>query len=240
MNHRDRKNRSDQSFNWSLPTALIIEMDSVVDSKTALFSAYCQLLSKYGLEGTKVEFHELAGLLPKELALHLSDKYGLKNTLEGLEKEYLALLAKQYQDGVVLAEGTLKCLQYAQQLGLTMAVVSMLGQKVTREILEAKNLFKMFDMVVTAAEVPVNESGSSNLYQHALAKLGTAEEEAMAVVYSSHAVEALREVSIYTLWLKNGAHDVIPQHFFASDRRCAHVKNWDHILRCLHHWYQPT
>lgn len=238
MHQKERKAKSELSRNWTLPTTLLIEMDGAfLDNRDLLFDAYFALLHKYGIEGSKVEFNELVGLLPKELILHLSDKYGLKNNLEALELEYITYLKTKYKDHIYPRQGALECLRIAQQLGFSLALVSMMDRTTTQDILTPHQLQKTFDAIATASEVPVNESRSSNLYQHALSIVGSDEEETLAIAFSSHAVEALKEAGIHTLWLKFNVRENIPKHFFGSDKKYAQVKDWKNVLHCLQKWY---
>lgn len=230
---RERRELADIKFHsWEIPQTLIIELDgALIDSISTLYNIYKVFLQKHGYVGSRTEFNELLGLPLPEYLFELSGIHGLRKSLEILQQEYQILLRQFYTTQLNLVPGVQEFLSTANQLGLTLCVVSGFEKKFVRGFLKEKQLLEAFEVVVSIPETDVVLENIPNLYQNALTILGTESEDAIAIVSSAHAVEDSKEAGILTWWLSSHGKSHIRST--ADQKDCLPIKDWGVIQEFL-------
>lgn len=184
---------------WELPHTLIIEMDgALVDDISILFNAYISFLQKHGFEGSRSEFQELVGLPFPEFLYQLCENHGLRHSQQNLFKSYETFLSETYLPQVPLLPNAEIAVKKAHQLGLTIALVAPITRHLVRSYWAGKELSAFFEKVITPDVTDTLTSERSNLYQRALVDLGTAPEDAIAIVFSSQAKDSAKELQMTT------------------------------------------
>lgn len=214
------------------PTTVLLEMDGgLVNSSSALYQAYCALLSKYGYEGTKTEFKQCAGLSPTDFIPLLCDQHGIKKSIAALLHEYVQILSRHYTPEMPLVVNVRQFLDHKPLPRLTLALISTSPKLLTKAFLQDTHLTNYFDVLVSfnvdEADLPLN------IYRYALAQLNVVASETIAIVHSTTNLEKCLDLGIQTILLDpNGRTELMPM----SEKRCLRAKNWDAIQQFFMLW----
>lgn len=234
MTHGYKRIRSQEKLiEMNAPNVILIEMDgALIDSDFALLKIYNELLCKFGFEGNLSEFNELIGLLPFDLLMELSDRYGLRHSLEDLEKYYQQLIGQYYHpQEMPLCSGAADFLNYANEIGLTLGLIATTaGDKLCQTFLKIHHLEKIFTTVVTPDNLNINLSNQPNIYQHALSSLGTDSEAAITIACQNSSVFTSKEAGVYVLW-------ITPHQKEGMHKKYMTVHDWAAIKHLFHSWF---
>jgi beta-phosphoglucomutase-like phosphatase (HAD superfamily) len=218
------------------PSNIIIEMDGgLIDSTSRLYQIYTEFLQQHNHEGSKSEFKELLGLCPSEVIAALTDKYGLRKSKEVLLEEYLLLLSKIYQeDDIPFFPKALSALEFANQQGLSIALVSNVGSLNTHNFLRAKKVYDKFEAIITLEELETNPLSFNNSYGNALTLLGIAAEETISIVYSLHSLQDSLEAGIFTFLLTHHHQDPAVNPI---NKQYTKIRDWESMQEVLSNLY---
>lgn len=134
-------------------TVFVFDFDGViVDSINALYDAYMEFLSQFGITGYQEEFNLLNGPKLSEIVLFLKEKYALKKTESELLKIYLKKISLVYKD-IKLNDGIEEILTLLKSKNFTIALASSSKKSEVKSILNKYKLEKFFDLIITGDDV---------------------------------------------------------------------------------------
>lgn len=212
--------------------AVLFDLDgTLADTMPLLFSVYKQFLQRHGHEGTEEEFNSLVGPSLYTAVDLLNKKYNLGEETATLWHEYRTLLFERYAYDTKLFEGVLPFLSYAKGRGLRMGVVTSATKQLAQAFLDDKEIAEYFELIVTSDHLPESKPDPA-IYRHALALLGLAPEEAVAIEDSASGVQSATTAGIYTLHITHQKSELKRP----PGQRLRQVADWSEIQELFKKW----
>lgn len=203
---------------------IFIDFDgTLVDTVPLLFEHYIHFLKKKGHVGSMEEFQSLMGPAIEEFILILKKKYQLRETPEELIQAYTEGLAERYRQGAKLIKDSKQFLDYAKTIGMQLALVTSTAYFLIESTLEALDLKKYFNRIVTGEKVKKTKP-DPELYLLALQMFSASPEQALTIEDSYNGILASLSAHIPTVAIKN-------KHLVKTPPQTMLVENWADLHR---------
>lgn len=207
--------------------AVLVDFDgTLIDSMPFLFQAYRQMLLKRGATPSESEFRELTGPTINECVLQLQERYGFKESIEEILKEWRAALVPLYQGAMKPLPGAVDCIAYLKSRWKVAIVTS--AERALVDPFIKKNSLSL-DLIVSK-EDGLSSKPSPMPYQEALRKLEVLNEEAIAIEDSENGARSSLRAGVYTLMLthEREMHESADVHY---------VADWKQIMEWIESHY---
>ncbi|WP_213999862.1 HAD family phosphatase [Arsukibacterium sp.] len=192
-----------------MKTALFLDFDgTLVDSISALHSAYLQFLREFNIEGSTAEFQEFNGPPLPIVVAELKKRYDLREPELELFDRYLEIIDTS-DTQLQLAPGAGSLLTAAQTLGIELAIVTSSPVNRVSKWLDRHQLESMFQCVIGADSTEFGKP-HADPYLLALQKLNVTPDQAITVEDSAKGAAASLAAEITTILL--GSHPDTLEH----------------------------
>lgn len=202
--------------------AILIDFDgTLIDSMPFLFQAYSEMLLKRGANPNASEFKELTGPTIKECVLRLQQRYGFKESIEEILKEWRAALVPLYEGEMKPLPGAVECIAHLKKRW-KVAIVTSAERAIVDPFIKKNSL--SLDLIVSK-EDGLSSKPSPMPYQEALRKLEILSEEAIAIEDSENGARSSLRAGVYTLMLthERKMHESADVHYVANWKQ---IKEW--------------
>lgn len=212
------------------PSALLLDFDgTLVDSMAVLRRVYDEFLGDRGRSPTQAEFEALVGWTLREIVERLRAAHGLGEPVSALVADYRARLVSAYATGLRSVPGADVLIRRARHAGLRLALVTSGDAAAAETVLGSLGWRGAFEAIVGGEHVATGKPDPA-LYREALARLGVAATEAIAIEDSPSGVRAAVGAGVRTLGLAGhaaddrarlrsaGAHEVVGSLYDAAAR----------------------
>ena len=192
-----------------MKTALFLDFDgTLVDSISALHSAYLQFLREFNIEGSSAEFQEFNGPPLLNVVAELKKRYDLREPELELFDRYFEIIDTS-DTQLQLAPGAGSLLTAAQTLGIELAIVTSSPVNRVSKWLDRHQLESMFQYVIGADSTEFGKP-HADPYLLALQKLNVTPDQAITVEDSAKGAAASLAAEITTILL--GSNPDILEH----------------------------
>ena len=183
-----------------MKTALFLDFDgTLVDSISALHSAYLQFLREFNIEGSSSEFQEFNGPPLHIVVAELKKRYNLREPELELFERYLEIIDTS-DTQLQLAPGAGSLLTTAQTLGIELAIVTSSPVNRVSKWLDRLQLESTFQCVIGADSTKFGKP-HADPYLLALQKLNVTPDQAITVEDSAKGATASLAAEITTILL---------------------------------------
>lgn len=202
---------------------------TLVDTVPILFDNYSKFLKKYGREGSLKEFQSLMGPAIEEFIPILMQHHRLPHNPQELIDAYLEGLAERYKEETQLIQGSQQFLDYIQELGLKMVLVTSTAYPLIEGSLEKLKLKQYFTYIITGEQVKKTKP-DPEIYLWALKTCSVLPEEVLAIEDSSNGILSAVQAHIPTIAIKN-------EHLLKVPEQAMSVNNWNDLLSLFRNNY---
>jgi putative hydrolase of the HAD superfamily len=184
--------------------ALLFDFDgTMLETESSSYGAWRELLGEHGYELTADTWSAAVGTIGGVDPIALLEEH-LGEPVDGLElRRRQAALHREMLLEEVMRPGVHQVADEARARGLHTAIVTSASESWVREHLERLGLIDDWELIVAANGDRERAKPAPLLYEEALAKLGVAAEEAVAIEDSPHGVAAAKAAGITAIAFPN-------------------------------------
>jgi len=184
--------------------ALVFDFDGLmVDTEQPIFDAYCEIFAEHGAKlplhvwasiiGTTGRRDQVFGVLEGMIGYPVD-----RDTLRERARVKHHTIANQ----LLPANGLVEQIEIAQMLGLSLGVASSSTARWVSGHLRRLNLIHHFQTICTREDV-TNVKPDPELYRLAVARLGVAPDEALALEDSPHGITSAKAAGLFCVAIPN-------------------------------------
>lgn len=187
--------------------ALLFDMDgTLLDSMGMWYNLEREYLADLGIDPKKVDFNQVA-MLPVEDVLELLEKqFGVKKSVDDIEKVIEARLDAYYGGKPPIKPGVVEMLDAFKEMGIPMAVGTATEEKYAVQGLESAGLSHYFEFVQSITTVNLNKN-DERFYQKAAERLGVALPDMNFFDDAVYAVATAKAAGAYVIGIYDDAYD---------------------------------
>lgn len=188
--------------------AVLFDMDGVlIDSEEAAFDRLRNTLAHKQVDiPLRSLVGEYVGMRSGDIYENLIKRYGFDQTVDEFVREHRQISGSYYLDGeLVMMPGLTGCLDFLQQQGVQMAVVSSTHSRSVLGVLNRLSLLRYFSAVVCGDHVQ-HPKPSPEGYQMAAAFLGAEAKDCLVVEDSPLGIGAAIRAQMRVAAFKGAAH----------------------------------
>ncbi len=152
--------------------AIIFDMDgTLVDSMGVWKNIDIEYLSSLNIPFPENLQKCIEGMCFHDTASYFKNRFGIKASLEEIEKIWNDMAEYKYSHEVKVKDGVERLLKYAKETGLKLGIATSNSRRLTDALLKAKGLDSTFDFVLTGCET-LKSKPDPEIYLEASKKLG--------------------------------------------------------------------
>lgn len=135
--------------------AVVFDLDgTLVDSMWMWYEIDVEYLAKFN-HSVPVELQKIIeGMSFRETAAYFKQRFGITDSVEQIQDEWLDMARRKYQCETPLKEGAAQFLEHLSGQGIGLAIASSNSRELIEIILKAHGLETVFDVVHTCCDVP--------------------------------------------------------------------------------------
>ncbi len=169
--------------------AALFDLDgTLIDSRGVWARIDAEFLARRGLSVPADYMREVSSKKFSEAAAYTIERFGLRDTVEGLCAEWLEMARREYGANIFLKDGAAEFLRAAKRAGLRLGTVSGLPHALSDAVLTGNGVIGLFDARTSADDAPRGKE-YPDVYLLAASRLGVAPERCL--VFEDVAVCAL-------------------------------------------------
>jgi len=135
--------------------AVIFDLDgTLIDSMGVWLQVDEEYLSKRNIPVPKNLFQDIEGGNSfVEVAQYFKDRFGIKDSIDEIAKEWTSMVEKHYRSDVPLKEGVCKFLQYLKRNKVKIGVGTSNSEFLARTVLQANGVMDYFETIVDGFQI---------------------------------------------------------------------------------------
>jgi HAD superfamily hydrolase (TIGR01509 family) len=166
------------------------DMDGLlVDTERVYYDALLAAAIAVGHEMTPAFAHSMVGVAGADCVVMIQDHYGEDFAMDRFSDEYDRLVALRLETEVPLRPGARELLSFLEAQGIPKAIATSAGRSAVQRYLGGHGLLSHFAVIVTREDV-ARTKPAPDIYAAAVAQLGVAPAECLALEDSFHGITA--------------------------------------------------
>jgi HAD superfamily hydrolase (TIGR01509 family) len=175
---------------------ILFDLDGTLAASLPMMKkVYYSFAKLYGFEGSDAEFTYLNGPSLKEIVKYLQIRYSLDDKYENLFEAYSKLIHEEYVESVMPVKGSYKLLEFMENEGKKMFLVTSSGKKNAQFFLKKYGLSSFFYGYVFGDDV-AKAKPDGEIYRLTIEKFSLDVKKTMVFEDSINGVLAAREAAL--------------------------------------------
>lgn len=167
---------------------------TLVDNIPALYQAYLNFLSDYGIKGNKKEFEKLNGPSLYEIISILKTTYGLKESHNNLLRNYISKIIAKYKKSKPRKDST-RILKSLSKNGYKLALVTSSSKKLALILIRKFNWSKFFQIFVFGDEISISKP-NPEIYKLCLKKTNALKKQTIVIEDSKNGFKSAKKAGL--------------------------------------------
>lgn len=152
--------------------AFLFDMDgTLIDSMWMWKSIDIEYLGRFGIALPENLQKEIEGMNLHQSAIYFKERFGIQDSLEQMEEEWVSMAWEKYTTQVPLKPGAYEFLKKAHAAGIHMGICSSNSRALVEQVLRVLKVYDFFDVIVTGSDVEHGKP-APDIYLKAATSLG--------------------------------------------------------------------